>query len=226
MDYIKIVNWKRWQSYRSDRGQPPWIKLHRVLMRNPEWLSLTDAQKGQLVSMWLLAADKKGQIPNNPEVVQRLCFLSKKPDFQLFSDLKFIEGWRQSDAKVTPERRRDDAPETEESRVEESRDSKNRLAQNGFGQFWQAYPRKTARKDAIKAWGQLKPDTDLQEKILDSIAKQKYCAQWLRDNGEAIPYPASFIRGERWNDEVEKVRSAELAEDRGLYQHGWSEEEK
>ncbi len=78
-------------------------------------------------------------------------------------------------------------------------------ASNGFDQFWDAYPRKVSKKDAIKAWGQLDPDTALQEKILNSIAKQKYCAQWLRDNGEAIPYPASFIRGERWEDEIRKA---------------------
>lgn len=184
-------------------------------MRNPEWLTLNDAQKGQLVSIWLLAADKKGKIPNNPEVVQRLCFLSKKPDFQLFSSLGFIEGWRQSDAKLTPERRQSDVGMTHQSQSRESpnqnpdplseaetEDSKNRLAQTGFEQFWQVYPRKVSKKDAIKAWEKLSPGPGLQEQILDAVAKQRYCAQWTRDNGEAIPYPASFIRGERWKDEI------------------------
>ena len=54
------MNWDKWQTYRKDRGQPPWIKIHRRLMRNPEWVSLTDAERGQLVSMWLLAADHDG----------------------------------------------------------------------------------------------------------------------------------------------------------------------
>ena len=40
MARIGITNWRRWQTYRSDRGQPPWIKVHfeiRVLLR--EWVS-------------------------------------------------------------------------------------------------------------------------------------------------------------------------------------------
>lgn len=236
MDYIKIVNWKRWQSYRSDRSQPPWIKLHRCLMRNLEWLALNDAQKGQLVSLWILAAETKGKIPNNPEVLQKLCFLSKKPDLELFSSLGFIEGWRQSDAKVTPSRRQRDAKMTQSDqlrlsncppsdspsdseRLRETSEGgisdpkKDPLAQIGFELFWQAYPRKTAKKDAVKAWGQLDPDKALREKILDSVAKQKYSAQWTRDNGQAIPYPASFLRGERWEDEVQQqLRSMTVEE--------------
>lgn len=90
MEYIAIRNWERWQSYRKDRGQPPWIKIHRRVMRNPEWVSLSDAERGQLVAIWLLAADHDGVIPASPEVVQKLCFMSKCPDFNKFSNLGFL----------------------------------------------------------------------------------------------------------------------------------------
>jgi len=53
---MKVKNWQRWQNYRKDRGTPPWIKVHRNLMTNQEWAELTDAEKGQLVSIWLIAA--------------------------------------------------------------------------------------------------------------------------------------------------------------------------
>ena len=58
----KCKEWEKWQSYRSDRGQPPWIKIHRRIMRNHDWADMTDAQRGQLVSIWLLAADKNKDI--------------------------------------------------------------------------------------------------------------------------------------------------------------------
>jgi hypothetical protein len=88
---LKIRNWKKWQSYRSDRGQPPWIKIHRCLMRNIEWVSLNDAERGQLVSMWLLAADNNGAIPNSPEILQKICFMTSLPDIGRFIELGFIE---------------------------------------------------------------------------------------------------------------------------------------
>ena len=112
-EVIRVRNWDRWQSYRKDRGQPPWIKLHRCIMRNPEWVSLTDAQRGQLVAMWLLAADHDGVIPASPRIIQKLCHLDSEPDLQLFVSLGFLDGCGQIDANVTSTRRQHDAPETE-----------------------------------------------------------------------------------------------------------------
>ena len=46
--------------------------------------------------MWLLAADHDGVIPASPQKIQKLCFMSKPPDINKFTDLGFIEnGWRQ-----------------------------------------------------------------------------------------------------------------------------------
>lgn len=135
MARIKIVNWDRWQSYRSDRGQPPWIKVHRNLMRNPDWLDLTDAQRGQLVSMWMLAADNDGvivtpdrrqddaKIENVTRYLRKVLYLSDDLDLQVFIDLKFIKNWRHNDDSAASTRRQHDAPEKrreEKSRVEES----------------------------------------------------------------------------------------------------------
>ena len=58
---MRVKDWERWQTYRKDRGRPPWIKLHREVLRNPQWVMLTDAQRGQLVSLWILAADRDGE---------------------------------------------------------------------------------------------------------------------------------------------------------------------
>jgi len=103
--YIKIKNWIRWQSYRKDRGQPPWIKLHRCLFRNYEWCTLSDAEKGQLVMIWMLAADNDGKIPTEPQKVKLLCGMDSLPDFNMFGDKGFLD----YDANVTPERRQRDA---------------------------------------------------------------------------------------------------------------------
>lgn len=113
MTYLRIRNWSKWQSYRSDRGQPPWIKIHRALMRDPNWVALTDGQRGQLVAVWMLAADREGVIPDSPTVLQKLCYMDTEPDLEVFIKHGFIEPRRQGDANVTPIRRQHDAPETE-----------------------------------------------------------------------------------------------------------------
>jgi hypothetical protein len=70
-----------------------------------------------------------------------------------------------------------------------------------FTDFWRAYPRRVAKKDAEKAWAKI--DAAEYPKILDAITKQRKTEDWRRDGGRFIPYPASFLRGERWTDELE-----------------------
>lgn len=125
MEYLKIRNWEKWQTYRKDRGQPPWIKIHRCLMRDPEWVSLTDAERGQLVAMWLLAADKGGVIPASQEMIQKLCFLETLPDINKFTDLGFIEnGWRQGGVKVASSGSQHDQPKAETEKIRREKKQK------------------------------------------------------------------------------------------------------
>jgi len=122
---MKIINWDRWQSFRKDRGAPPWIKVHRNLMSNHEWVQLTDAGKGQLVSIWILAGDKSGTIPDCPTTIQKMCLLDRKPNLNKFIDLGFLtSSGCQDDANMTHQRRE------EESRVEESKNTGDSAKQN------------------------------------------------------------------------------------------------
>lgn len=124
MKYLKIRNWTQWQTYRKDRpGAPPWIKVHRNLMSNPDWAVLTDSEKGQLVSIWILAADRDGKIPNDANLIRKMCQLDDQPNIIKFTDLGFIESdGCQHDNQVTTTRQPHDA--LEERRVEESRGDK------------------------------------------------------------------------------------------------------
>lgn len=152
-DGFRVRNWEKWQSYRRDRGQPPWIKVHREVMRNPDWVSMTDAQRGQLVSLWLLAADKDGKLPACPRIIKKLCYMDEEPDLQLFVSLGFIEGGPQGDDAVTSTRRQGDQPETEaEAETEKKKPMVDRWPttppkKDGqyeypeeFEQAWEAYP--------------------------------------------------------------------------------------
>lgn len=89
----------------------------------------------------------------------------------------------------------------EEKKKENKKNSPSPLF--GFDQFWAAYPKKTAKPDAIKAYGKIKPDEALLARILSAIQKQKATAQWQEDGGRFVPYPATWLNGHRWEDEVQ-----------------------
>lgn len=73
----------------------------------------------------------------------------------------------------------------------------------GFDQFYKAYPKKKAPRDAEQAWKKLSPSPDLQTTILVAIDRAKQSPDWQKDGGQFIPYPASWLNGRRWEDEVQ-----------------------
>jgi hypothetical protein len=51
---------------------------------------LTDAEKGQLVSIWVIAADKKGRISSCPSIIKKMCLLDRVPNISKFIELGFM----------------------------------------------------------------------------------------------------------------------------------------
>jgi len=225
---MRVSNWERWQTYRKDRGTPPWIKVHRNLMTNPEWASLTDAEKGQLVSIWVIAADRQGHLPDDPKAIAKIAMLDAPPNVNKFIELGFLASdgchddanmtpkrrqgdakvtpkRRQGDAKVTPSRRQLDAPETE---TETETETDKPLGQTAFDRWWSAYPKKVKKRDAEKAWGKLKP-ADQESAVADVAVRVKTDEQWTRDGGQYIPYPATYLRARQWEDEWSPAATAD-----------------
>ena len=71
-----------------------------------------------------------------------------------------------------------------------------------FDQFWSAYPKKVAKEPAKKAFLKHKPDQALLDKMLDALQRYKRSDQWIRDGGQYIPNPATWLNQERWEDEI------------------------
>jgi hypothetical protein len=60
----------------------------------------------------------------------------------------------------------------------------------------------------LKAWTKIKPDSELQQKILAAIETQKASAQWSKEGGRFIPFPATWLNDERWEDEAAEALSS------------------
>jgi hypothetical protein len=70
-----------------------------------------------------------------------------------------------------------------------------------FVAFYAAYPRKTGRADAWKAWRALKATPALLHEILAGLAKWQVHERWTKDGGRFIKTPGPWLRGRLWEDE-------------------------
>ena len=70
-----------------------------------------------------------------------------------------------------------------------------------FFQFYELYPRKVKKKDTEKWFLKNKPNEELFNKIIEGLEKHLKSKQWK--DKQYIPYPTTWLNGERWNDEVE-----------------------
>lgn len=72
-----------------------------------------------------------------------------------------------------------------------------------FDRFYDAYPRKTGRRDAEKAWKKLNPQPALINRIMQDIVARVERGHWCTGKGKQyIPGPAPYLNQERWTDEI------------------------
>jgi hypothetical protein len=85
-----------------------------------------------------------------------------------------------------------------------------------FSAFWLSLPvgMKVAKAAALEAWHQLGIDDRIDrdelvnDVILPAVRKQTEAYGWGQVDGEYNPHPATWLRAERWNDEIDPARVA------------------
>jgi hypothetical protein len=166
--YLK--DWKMLQHY--SRRNPPWIKVYKNLLDDPQWHNLDGDAAKALIMIMLIASEDGGRIPDDTHLAFRLRMSTK----QLDKIIPQINPWLTYDASsmlalcYQPAR-----PETEtESETESERESEtesicskeqdlsikegkeerkqgvcrgrtNEWPGDYFERFWAAYPRKVGK---------------------------------------------------------------------------------
>ncbi len=77
---------------------------------------------------------------------------------------------------------------------------KQSVLEQRFDLFWKAYPKKRAKKAAWAAFKKAKPDEELFDRIMKAIARAKTSKEWMKDDGQYIPNPATWLNGGCWDD--------------------------
>ncbi len=71
---------------------------------------------------------------------------------------------------------------------------------DGFEEFWQAYPKKVGKEAARKSWEKYKSNFSLTSVLL-ALQWQIESDQWRRNDGQFIPNPATYLNQGRWQDQ-------------------------
>lgn len=87
---------------------------------------------------------------------------------------------------------------------------KKQVNSQNFELFWSEYPKKKAKGQAEKAFNKINADPDLLNKIIEAIKEQKKSLDWQKDNGQFIPFPATWLNGKRWEDSEYEAKKTEF----------------
>lgn len=87
----RVKNWKKFQHFKDRR--PPWIKLCRDLLDDPDWHELSGDEAKALVMIWLVASENDGNLPDN----RTLAFRLRIDERQVETLLKYLSHWLDRD---------------------------------------------------------------------------------------------------------------------------------
>ena len=176
--------------------------------------TLKDDEKGRLFCMMLDYADSK----NEPETFignERFLWPVAKQHIDLAAQKNEIlrkNGMKGGRPKAEETKQNQTEPnETKENqtkaykRKEKKRNVNEKKDNSLFDAFWEEYPKKVAKQDALKAWEKI--SAELTPQIMDGLRRWKNSDEWSRDDGRYIPHPATWLNGRRWEDEVTPRRS-------------------
>jgi len=86
--------------------------------------------------------------------------------------------------------------------IKKDKKEKNKTYTSDFLLFWEEYPKRTGKDAAWLSWQKRNGSRPPIDKIISSIKEQKTTDQWIKDGGQYIPNPATWINQGRWDDEV------------------------
>lgn len=118
-----------------------------------------------------------------------------------------------SNATVTPESQHSSSSVS--SSKKETTTCASFEAPVSFEEFYSLYPKKKARADALKAWetlwkkGIFRRKEDWEQRARPALIAQLASDDWCKENGAYVPLPATWLRGRRWEDQLQtRVNSA------------------
>lgn len=213
MGRLAVKGWASFQHYK-DRA-PPWIKLHKALLDNYEFQRLPVASRALAPMIWLLASESvDGTIDDQ---IDKLAFRLRQDPQEVAQGVKSLieNGFLVADSTVLATCLQDACLETEtEAETEKDMSSEAKApdlslvpkakaakaTQQGFADFWSAWPkhiRKVAKQQCEAKW-KTKDCEPMAQQIVAAVNAAKQSPAWLKNDGEFIPAPLTWLSQSRW----------------------------
>jgi len=197
---IRIKGWERFQHFK-DRN-PPWVKLYKDILDDPDWHSLDGESAKVLTMLWLIASEDEthqGALPD----LRKLAFRLRIKESQLNQTLTKLSHWLiHDDINVISSRYNPYIPETE---TETETEIKVSSYSEDFESFWKAYEKPVGKANAFKVWKALKVNEELKQIILHKASVQaKNINRKFRKDAER------WLKGKHWEDEIVSHETAQV----------------
>ena len=108
----------------------------------------------------------------------------------------------QDQTEIKPKSKRNQNRIKKEVEIEKEEENENEIeheCEAAFDLFWEQYPRKVKKQQAREAFQRVSVSLDV---LLQALSRQKETSQWQEDGGRFVPYPAAWLQGRRWEDEI------------------------
>ena len=118
-------------------------------------------------------------------------------------NLKHIaKRWNKKDTTLY-DRIRPDTKHTDNDNDNDNDNKKETPLHKSFVLFWDEYPKKKSKGSAEKVWNKIKPDKQMVDNIIIKIKELKNSTDWIKENGQYIPHPATWLNAKGWEDDVQ-----------------------
>jgi hypothetical protein len=217
-------NWTSFQHYK-DR-EPSWIKLHKGLLTNYEFICLPVASKALAPMLWLLASEYKDGIIDAS--LDKIAFRLSMSRGDLASALTPLIDNGFFDASETLAECKQDAcleKEIQEENIgkrerqKETREVALLFDPTEFATFWDEWPNKVGKPAAVKALAAARKRGVPFDVIMDGARR------YIRDKPPDRPWlnPATFLNQNRWEDRPAPTQISAAAKPLTEYQRQQNE---
>lgn len=219
---IAVKNWQKFQHYKHRK--PPWLRLYRDLIDDPEYHGLSGEAAKHLILLWVLASEdpiKEGKLP----LLGKIAFRLRIDVGKLSSIIRQLSHWVKYDASdLLADCKQHATSETEtETEGEKSKEKYTKekppiqsdLPGDGkpcpkpkpspypsdFVEWYKDYPRKEGKDAALREWKKVKKHHKwpglLEMRARLSIYKRSPNVL----NGYVLK-PAKYLKDGHWMDEA------------------------
>ncbi len=223
--------------YEFDMNNLKYVQLEAgAFIGDIDFQVMTTRQRGVYISLILYLYANEGKLTVSAEALSKLCnstltdfyedwevishkfqedeygFTHKRVSHELDKAQEYYEKKRSSGQKggfAKASNATSTAKATPLAKVSKGKGREEKNTNNGFEEFWEAYPKKKSKGDALKWWKKNKPSQELQLKIHSTLYSLKGSPEWLKDGGQYAPYPATWLNADGWNDEIKTNKPVE-----------------